>query len=178
MCPTHLTRHVFASPLCSWYPPSCSSFYSTNLATNLPRVSTEINFCPRSTLARSSSRSLPCFRFISIRFPSTPTQPCNSPSYILAMKVFEVLIDEVSYRNRFKNVFRSSSELRLQMLVSISCLIPWLASESVTVFDPTRAVYISSSSRNHTYMHTFAVSAIPKLAKVIGVATVGVGEQN
>ena len=94
------------------------------------------------------------------------------------MKAFEVLIDEISYRNRFENVFRSSSELRLQMLVSISCLIPWLASESVTVIDPIRAVYISSSSRKHTYMHTFAVSAIPELAKVIGVATVGVGEQN
>ena len=116
--------------------------------------------------------------FISIRFPSTPTQSCNSPSYILATKAFEVLVDEISYRNRFENVFRSSSELRLQMLVSISCLIPWLASESVTVIDPIRAVYISSSSRKHTYMHTFAVSAIPELAKVIGVATVGVGEQN
>ena len=71
--------------------------------------------------------------FISIRFPSTPTQPCNSPSYILAMKAFEVLVDEISYRNRFKNVFRSSSELQLQGLVSISCSISRLASESLVL---------------------------------------------
>ena len=149
-------------PSAAGTPISRSSFYSTNLATNLPRVSTQINFRPPSTLARSSSRSPPCFRFTfghSLHLYSlslNPTQLCNSPSHILVIKAFEVLVDEISDQNRFKNVFRSSSELQLQ-LVSISCLISRLASESVTVIDPIWAVYFSSSSRKHTYMHVFTV---------------------
>ena len=153
LCPTHLARQEFAF-LCSWYPPSRSSFYSTNLATNLPRVSTHINFRPPSTLARSSSRSPPCFRFTfghSLHLYSlslNPTQPCNSPSHILAIKAFEVLVDELTYRNRLENVFRSSSQLQLQGLVSISCLISRLESESVAVIDAISAVYILSSSQS------------------------------
>ena len=120
-------------------------------------------FAHTSTLARSSSRSPHCFRFTvghSLHLYSlslNPTQLCNSPSHILVIKAFEVLVDEISDQNRFKNVFRSSSELQLQGLVSISCSISRLASESVTVIDPIWAVYFSSSSRKHTYMHVFTV---------------------